>query len=259
MDLTTIKAHLAGIPIPEIRFFNSITSTNDFALAWAETNAPDMALIIADEQTAGRGRFSRRWLTPPGAALAFSLVIRPSTSEQTCLPLFSPFTGLVISLAIEEITQLKPQLKYPNDILLAGKKCAGILVEAAWQGNQLKAAVIGAGVNVMHHSTPPPGEVLFPATSLEEETGFPLQREELLATILRHFFSWRSRLGTDEFMAAWDQRLAFRGKTVSISLPSGMILSGTVQGIDQEGALLLQLNSGDIRRITIGDVHLRPS
>lgn len=259
MDLTTIKAHLAGIPIPEIRYFNSITSTNDTAIAWAEVNAPDMALIIADEQTAGRGRFSRRWLTPPGVALAFSLVIRPSPSEQTCLPLFSPFTGLMITLAIEELTQSKPQLKYPNDILLNDKKAAGVLVEAAWQGGQLKAVVIGAGVNVLHPSAPPPGEVLFPATSLEDETGCPLQREELLAATLRHFFSWRSRLGTAEFMAAWDYRLAFRKRTVSISLPSGMILSGTVQGIDQGGALLLQLNSGEIRKVTIGDVHLRPS
>ena len=146
---------LSRLPVPAYRYLESVTSTNDLALAWAEDGAPDGALVIADTQTAGRGRMTRRWLTPPHSALALSLVLRPNPQEAARLALFSPLGGLALSTALEEQFNLQPQIKWPNDVLLDGKKTAGILAESVWQDGSVQAVVLGIGVNVSPLSVPP--------------------------------------------------------------------------------------------------------
>jgi BirA family biotin operon repressor/biotin-[acetyl-CoA-carboxylase] ligase len=259
MDITSLKAQLAGLPVPEIRYFNTLGSTNDEALAWAQHGAPDGALVVADTQTAGRGRFNRLWITPPDVALAFSLLLKPNPDEMAHLPLFSPLAGLALSLAVEELYHLSPEIKYPNDVLLRQRKTAGILVEAVWLGSELQAIVVGVGVNVRLGSAPPPAESLFPATTLEDESGVQLAREELLAGFLRHFTTWRPRLGTSPFFTAWQDRLAFYRRQVTITQTGKESLTGILIGIDGQGALRLQSPDGHEARVTGGDLSLRPS
>ena len=179
MNKTQIERGLSPLPLGVIRYFDTIGSTNDEALAWASQGAPDFSLIVADEQTSGRGRMDRKWFTPPHSALAMSLILRPTTVERAHP---SRTTGLLALSLAESLLKLglAPQIKWPNDVLLSGRKVAGILVESTWMGEELDALVLGMGVNVLNASIPPADQLLFPATSVETELGYPIERVELL-------------------------------------------------------------------------------
>ena len=170
MNEHSLKKTLSKLNIGDLRYFDSIGSTNDEALAWAAAGARDLSIVIADEQTQGRGRLDRKWFTPKGSGLAFSLILRPSA---TLRPHLSRTVGLA-ALSIAESCSglgLAPRIKWPNDILLNGKKTAGILIETVWSGDDVDSLVIGMGINV-HKASVPPAELLqFPATSLEDELG----------------------------------------------------------------------------------------
>ncbi len=257
MDVETLTSLLTELPVPQIRYFVTIGSTNDEALSWAAAGAGDGCLVAADRQTRGRGRMNRRWVTQPGAALAFSLILRPRPEEIEQLGFFSPLGALAISRALEDSLGLEPQIKWPNDVLLKGRKVAGILLETAWLGDQIEGIVIGMGLNVAPAAVPPAAELLFPATSVEEAAGCPVDRSALLREILRALFEWRSKLDEDAFRRAWEQRLAFRGQWVRIEGTGSEPVSGQVFGIDASGGLLLRGSAGEITTITVGDVHLR--
>ena len=143
-----LTPYLAGLPLGAWRFFETIGSTNDFALTWAQSGAQDMSLVIADSQSVGRGRFQRHWVTNPGAALAFSLVLRPTASELQFLSHFAALGAIAIWQALAEEWGLAAQIKWPNDILLERKKAAGILIESTWSGSQLQGLVMGIGLNI---------------------------------------------------------------------------------------------------------------
>jgi BirA family biotin operon repressor/biotin-[acetyl-CoA-carboxylase] ligase len=248
---------LAGLPIPAIKWFDSIGSTNDVALEWAEKGAPDGALVIADHQSAGRGRMQRRWITPAGSALAFSLILRPKDEEMTRLTLFSGLGALSVSKALDELG-LKSEIKWPNDVLIARRKAAGVLVELVWQAEQLQALVVGIGLNVAPASVPPPSEVLFPATCVETMLGKETNRWELLKSILRHLFVLRPQLSETSFMKEWEGRLAFYREWVQVEQPNQAILVGQVAGITDEGGLRLLTENQDFIVVTAGDIRLRP-
>jgi BirA family biotin operon repressor/biotin-[acetyl-CoA-carboxylase] ligase len=259
MDRTTLAGLLDGLPVPHIRYFESIGSTNDEALAWAADGADDGCLVVADLQTQGRGRLGRHWVTQSGAALAFSLILHPRQEELPHLGFFSPLGAMAISQALEENLGLDPQIKWPNDVLLGRRKAAGILVEAAWVGDSLQGMVIGIGLNVSRAAVPPAEALRFPATSVEESAGRPVDRLELLRAILSALFAWRPRLASQAFRQGWEQRLAFREEWVQVEEGgTESAASGQVVGIDAQGGLLLRDAAGAVRSIAVGDVHLRP-
>lgn len=257
MNIDSLQNNLAGLPIPEIRYFDSIGSTNDEALAWIAAGAGDGCLVIADQQTRGRGRFQRRWITRAGAALAFSLILRPTVGEMARVGFFSPLGAVSLSQALEEQLGLHPLIKWPNDVLLERKKAAGILVEAAWLGDQLQGMVIGIGLNITPEAVPPAAELLFPATSVETAAGQPVDREALLKAILQAIFTWRAALTTEAFHQAWEARLAFRGEWVRIEDSGQPPVTGQVMGIDPGGNLLLRNQAGETTAVAVGDLHLR--
>ena len=258
MDEQTLRTGLAGLPLPAIQYFDNLPSTNDWALAWADEGAPDFCLVAADSQSAGRGRLNRRWVTRAGAALAFSLVLRPNAQETEHLALFSPLAGLAVSQALEKNYALRPIIKWPNDVLLGRKKVAGILAEAAWEGQEVNGVILGIGINVAPSSVPPADELLFPATSVEQEVGQPVDRIRLLRSVLEEVLAWRPYLGTGEFLQAWENRLAFRGEWVEASQSGNAVLQGQVVRIDPAGNLILLDVSGQEISVTAGDIHLRP-
>ncbi len=258
MSEKEIASNLSGLPISALRYYETIPSTNDDALRWAEEGAPSGSLVVANEQTAGRGRLNRRWVTRPGSALAFSLLLRPSEEEAERLMLFSPLAALALRDTLAQRYGLGSQIKWPNDVLLSGRKVAGILVESAWLGSDLQCVVIGVGVNVAPPSVPPANELIFPATSVEDQLGRPVERVELLRGVLEGMFAWRPRLGSAEFYQTWGENLAYQGEWVTVQQPGQPALAGQVIGIATDGNLRLQTEEGRIISVAAGDVRLRP-
>jgi BirA family biotin operon repressor/biotin-[acetyl-CoA-carboxylase] ligase len=258
MNEKSLRAALQDLPLGAIRYSPSMRSTNDEALAWATEGAADFSLVIADEQTAGRGRAGRKWYTPPGAALAFSLILRPSPVEQTHLSRMVGLAAVSLAFSLEQ-SGLSPRIKWPNDVLLLGQKVAGILVETVWTGEQADCVVIGMGVNVLRTSLPPAESVQFPAISLEEALTQPLERETLLHDILAHLIEWRPRLNSDDLLTAWEEHLAYRGETVQIWQDEETPRQGILLGLEPDGSLRLRDEQGIEWVAHFGDVHLRPA
>lgn len=257
-DETRLRERLEGLPLAEIRFSAETGSTNDDAQQWLAAGAADASLVVTDCQTAGRGRLNRRWITQPGAALAFSLVFHPTSAEREHLALFSPLAGLAVSDGLATCCGVSAEIKWPNDVLLRRRKVCGVLAETNWQGDHLAGVVLGIGVNVAPSAVPPADQLLFPAISLEEAVGHPVERWALLADILTALFAWRKKLASPEFFDCWESRLAFKGEDVRIQMPDGQ-LEGKIIGIDPQGGLLLHTPAGTQEVITVGDVHLRPA
>ncbi len=254
MDTHSLSAVLHDLPLGGWRFFPVIGSTNDEALAWSQANAPDLALVIADAQTRGRGRRGRRWLTPPGQALAVSLVLRPSRNAA-----WTHYVGLA-ALSLHEALRtwhIATRIKWPNDVLLDGEKIAGILVEAIWEGDQPQAVIIGMGVNITQQAVPPKDTVDFPASSLEAVRTPPPRREDVLRAWLQALIRWRAALNTPGFIAAWQQALIWRGECVRVETPH-RVRRGRLLGLNPQGCLQISTAEGGIETISHLEGHLRP-
>ena len=274
MDLPSLESALADLNLPAIRFFSSLDSTNDEAWRWIDAGAPHRALVIADEQTAGRGRLNRRWVTTSGSGLAFSLVMQSPPIAPQLVQRLIGLAGLAVCNALRAKYSLPAQIKWPNDILLNQRKVAGVLVEARWDGEKLKAAVIGIGINIAPESVNPanlPAEGLnFPAICVEDVLGHPVDRLELLSLSLWEFFSWLPQLSSHKFIDQWEASLAYSDQWVElftdhISQPSPReatpppIQVGKVIGLTQDGSLKLLTRSGKLVTAQVGEIHLRPS
>jgi len=257
MNPRALKKALAALPLGSVRYYASIGSTNDEALTWAAQGAPPLSLVIANEQSHGRGRGGRTWLTPPDCALAFSLILRPSEAERTHPARVTALGALALSECLKR-RGLHACIKWPNDVLLNGRKVGGVLVEAVWLGDVPDAFVVGMGVNVLANSVPPPEQLLFPATSIESECGQAVDRIELLKEILAALLAWRPQMGGQEFLQAWEGRLAFRGEWVEIRQADQPLLQGKVLGLEADGSLRLKTERG-YATVPFGEVHLRPT
>jgi len=243
-----------------VQFFSDTSSTNDLALILSNTGAPNGTLVVADSQSAGRGRLEGRiWHSPPGTGLYFSLILRPHLAPAD-FPKLTLAAGLALCKALESHTQCQPGLKWPNDLFLLGKKCGGILTETqAVAGAGQTAVVIGIGLNV---NTPPEAfsEGLRPkATSLLAETGIPHERGPLLAAILGELDLVVARLEQGDFpgiLAEWRQRDIHAGLQVSWLNTQGRIITGISLGPDEEGFLHIRDAQGQVHSVISGDISL---
>jgi len=258
MDRTQLNETLKHTPITATRAFETIGSTNDEALAWADESAADYSMVISDEQTKGRGRFNRRWVTRPGSSLAFSLILKPSEAEIEYLSLFAPLCGLAVHDALKSLFNIDPQIKWPNDILIERQKCCGILVEAAWTDNRPNAVVLGIGINITRDSVPPADGQLFSAACLEDFIHPPVDRFNVLQQVLLEIQKWRVLLASPHFFEHWTKHLAFLGEQVMIVQSEKQSIIGVEKGIDQHGNLVLLLENNEEMAFEVGDVHLRP-
>lgn len=240
-----------------------------------QAGCPDLTLVIADEQTAGRGRMNRRWFTPPGGALAFSLGLMPDPTwwqpgkqeMDRLLPRLTALGALAVCQTLSARYHLPAQIKWPNDVLVNGRKLAGVLVEAEWEGDQLRAAILGIGMNIAPGSVPAPAELLFPATSLEDCLGRALNEADrltILRDILENLLQWRTRFSGVKFLQAWQENLAYKDEWVWIvpgQPQAGESQSGIkcrILGLDTDGGLLVEDETGVVLRFVSAEVHLRP-
>jgi len=257
MDQNELKKVLSSLPLGDIRYFDSIGSTNSEALAWATSGAHDLSLVIADEQTAGRGRLDRKWFTPKGTAIAVSLIMRPTPAERSHLTRIVGLAALAITDSLRT-RGLVSQIKWPNDVLLNGRKVAGVLIESVWSGEEVDSLVIGIGINVLQGAVPAAELLLFPATSLEESLGPAVGRERILRDILAGIIALRPHIGSDSFISSWEKSLAFRGEPVQVEQGDGSVLTGKLLGLESDGSLRLSNDESASITVRFGDVRLRP-
>jgi len=245
----------------EIEVVQSTGSTNADLLARALAGEPEGAVLAAEEQRAGRGRMGRTWTAPPRAALTFSLLLKPAVppARRGWLPLL---TGVAVAAAVTRATGVETGLKWPNDLLAADAKLAGILAEAAGD-----AVVVGIGLNVSTEPAefPNPRPGALPATSLRAAGATALNREDILLAILdgfeRWYRAWQQAGGDPDrsgLRPEYTRLSATIGRTVRAELPGGQALSGSAVGVDSDGRLLVLLASGSEVAVAAGDVvHLR--
>jgi BirA family biotin operon repressor/biotin-[acetyl-CoA-carboxylase] ligase len=235
-------------------FFSSIGSTNDEAKRLADQGAPHGAMVLADEQSSGRGRLNRRWYTPAKSALAMSIILRPSLMPAG----ISTLTVLGALAVTESLIKRGVQawIKWPNDVIVKDGKLAGVLVEASWMGSEIDYGVLGIGVNVRPQSIPRDG-LEYPASCVDHAVGEKVDRYELLFDILSSLGSWYRASGTTALLDAWERSLAYRHKPVLLRSEETE-LAGTLRGLAPDGRLRLQLESGETILVGAGELSLRP-
>jgi BirA family biotin operon repressor/biotin-[acetyl-CoA-carboxylase] ligase len=246
----------AGGPGEQLYYYASIGSTNDRAKELAAAGCPDSTVVVADEQTAGRGRAGRGWLTPAGAALAVSLVLRPESLSAEDLVGWTAVGALSVREALQRLGA-SCEIKWPNDVLLARRKVAGVLTEAAWDGDRVSSLVVGIGVNVRADSVPGPRTLDYPAISVEAAVDRAVDRAELLVDILSALGRWAEGYRLARVLAAWETALAFRGETVHVE-GLGRAWQGRLSGLGPRGELRLRLDNGDSLLLPVEAMNLRP-
>ena len=268
LSTNLIRAALRDVPLISIvEHHVSIGSTNDRARELANANVPEIALISADEQLSGRGRQNRSWFTPPGTALAISLLMRPKIAPQHAMRL-TMLAGLAAVEGIEQATGLRLDLKWPNDVVAMNNarpdpsspiphplKVGGILTEASFQGDGLDYAIVGMGINV-NVDFSGNAELQNIATSLKTLSGNPIERAVVLKAIIAAFverYAWLN--DGDRLREAWAARLINLGREIRVQLDDE-IITGRSESVDMDGALLLRTSDGQVQRLLSGDVTL---
>lgn len=222
-----------------------VASTMDEARRMAATGAPEGTVVVADAQTAGRGRFRRRWVTPPRVSIAVSIVFRPSAGHTSVL---SQMGALAAAQAIEAVTELDIALKWPNDLMINGRKVGGVLVES----DDVGIAILGIGINV--NLDPASHAETAAATSLALELGMEVSRLALLRRLLQELDRLYLEVrGGGDLRTAWVDRLETLGQMIRVQTPSG-IEEGLAAAVDSDGALLLRRRDGSQVRLFAGDV-----
>jgi len=245
-----------------IQTFEVIDSTNTVAKRLAERGAPEGTTVIAEYQTAGRGRFNRKWHGEPGKNILLSLILRPRNKHIT--PLLTYLTSTCVADTIQEITGKTVECKWPNDLLINDRKFCGILLESSWRAaprsslrreSNVDFVVIGVGMNV-NQGTFPAG-LRQTATSLKIECGREFGRAPIIRNFLERLeggYLQSSKAGVNGILAEWKVKCRTLGKEISVE-QSGKILKGKAIDVDTEGALIID-SRGRVTRVFAGDVRI---
>lgn len=258
-DLAALNRELAGTRFSgNLHFFPSVHSTNTHAMAQGEAGAPDGSVYFADQQTAGRGRGAHGWESPPGSGLYVSVLLRPRMAPADVLWL-SLAAGLAVRDAVQQVTSLTCDLRWPNDLLFGRKKFCGILTELHAEVTRVRHLVIGIGINVLQPQFP--GQLREIATSLHIETGRDWPRQDLLSALLHALNREVTALttnvsiaqATESILARLDKASTWiRGKRVSIEEMDGY--EGITEGLDARGFLQIRTSEG-LRTVFSGGVR----
>lgn len=242
----------------KIYHYNSVPSTNLLARELAQKGAPEGTLVVAEEQTGGKGRLGRSWHSPRGKGLCFSLIFRPPAAPAQAAQL-TILAAVALTGAIRKETGLMAGIKWPNDLLFEGKKICGILTEMSAEMDRVNHLVLGAGINVNQSAEDFPEEVRDTATSLLLALNRPVPRVRLIQSILASIEKWYNRWLTEGFTPALG-----RWKDFSVTLQRPVRIhtlkeswDGWAEDLDEEGALILRMPDRSRRRVVSGEVSLR--
>ncbi|MDE0115440.1 MAG: biotin--[acetyl-CoA-carboxylase] ligase [bacterium] len=252
LDRGVDRGEVAGY---RVEWVSETGSTNADLLAEARRGSETNRVLVADYQSAGRGRRGRTWEAAPESSLLFSVLTRPGIAAAMA-HLVTNALALGAIEACDSLAGVRPGLKWPNDLVVADRKLAGVLAESVVAGDRLEAVVVGMGLNVRTGAAPP--EAAESAVALEDVCGAIVDREELLAGVLARFSHWMGGIGQQggraDLMAAARRESATLGRRVSVELGDGSVLEGLAQDLDERGALVME----DGMRVVVGDVvHLR--
>jgi BirA family transcriptional regulator, biotin operon repressor / biotin---[acetyl-CoA-carboxylase] ligase len=239
----------------DIRVFKETTSTNDVVEKLAHDRVPEGVVVFAEGQSRGRGRLSRRWESSAGQGLWFSILLRPAISPQAATQI-TIAAAVALARAIRLLTDLKPQIKWPNDVQIEGRKIAGILTEMSAEVDRVRFLILGIGINVNQDKSHFPSELRSVATSLKIETGTSWERAALAARVLEEFDADYARVRRGKFEAVADEWAAIcstLGKVVKVQM-GDRVYQGTAEALDSDGALMLRSAHGSLERILGGDV-----
>jgi BirA family biotin operon repressor/biotin-[acetyl-CoA-carboxylase] ligase len=233
-------------------FEPSVGSTMDLARDAAKHGAPEGTVVLADEQTAGRGRLGRSWITPPAVNLASTIILRPPA---TALRAVSMVTPLAICEAVEEVAGVRCAIKWPNDVQAGGKKLAGVLIETEVTDGE-SVVLVGAGINV-NFDPRQHEEIRDIATSVAAELGKAIERERLFAEYLARFEErYNAAKDGASMRDDWRARLSMLGQNVKVTWP-GRSVEGRAEDVDDDGSLIVRTASGEAVAVEAGDVTLR--
>jgi BirA family biotin operon repressor/biotin-[acetyl-CoA-carboxylase] ligase len=254
-----IKYKLGSIKfIKSIVYYPSLNSTNTLAYSLAHDGGDEWTVIIADSQSNGRGRQGRVWYSPPGTNIYTSFILRPTMSYEY-FPAISLLTGMVISIVIEHFIDLKTELKWPNDVMVNGKKISGILLELGNDSNNKPYIIVGIGININSDTKDYPRELFHSSTSMKVLTNRVFDRVMILNHLYTSFFAWYdiycTHNGFNGIKEKYMQRFRMIDKRVHIESGAEKI-TGVVKDIDEYGRLVLKGTHDEIINIKSGDVHL---
>ena len=235
-------------------YAEELSSTNTFLMDKQNGYNESGTVVLAEKQTSGKGRKDRVWYSAPDSNLTFSILLTKDKFLTSNSSLINFAASLSVTFSIENLYQLKTELKWPNDVLLEGKKTSGILIEATSQGNKIERFVIGIGINVNQPSFQ--GTFNYPPTSIRNELGRNVEREKLLAEILNNFELLLEKIkkNKSEVINDWKSKCKMIGERISI-VENDSEKFGIFYDIDEEGFLLLKTKDG-IEKIHYGDVSL---
>jgi BirA family biotin operon repressor/biotin-[acetyl-CoA-carboxylase] ligase len=243
----------AGILGKSLHYFQQVGSTNDIARELAGRGADEGTLVIADEQTSGRGRLERAWISPPGSALLMSLLFRPKIAPERIYRLVMA-CGLAIAEGCERASGRPAHVKWPNDVQIDGKKISGILPESALSGEHVDWVVMGMGINV-NRSFASHDPLAEKATSISVVLGAEVDRAGLLAQIMAGIWKWAQQIENRALDEAWRDRCITLGQNIQAETPSEKLV-GIAEEIDALGALWIRLSDGTRQRLTISEASL---
>lgn len=242
----------------DIRVFQETASTNDVAEKLARDGVKEGVVVFAESQSKGRGRLGRKWISPPGQGLWFSVLLRPNLRPQAATQL-TVASATALYRAIREVTGITPEIKWPNDILIKGRKIAGVLTELSAEIDHINHLILGIGVDVNLGASEFPPELRKIATSIKAETGRDIHRADLAAAILRELDRDYARITAGDFAKVadeWQHQCTTIGQRVSINI-GDRVIQGHAEALDDDGALLVRTQHGRLERIIGGDVTLQ--
>jgi BirA family biotin operon repressor/biotin-[acetyl-CoA-carboxylase] ligase len=239
---------------PKIFRYESLPSTNNEAARLAAQGAEEGLAVVAEEQTAGRGRLQRTWVSPRGAGLYFSIILRPKIAQERW-PLIAFMAALAVYDALLESSGLQTDIKWPNDLLAGERKICGILAEVV-DTNSGRGIVLGIGINLTNEAFPE--ELASVAISVAEATGRRAQKEVILSALLQALSRWYALLhepdGSERILSTWTTRSSYAdGKSVKV-MNGAETIRGVTRGLGPDGALRLETEGGTVTTIRAGDV-----
>ena len=239
---------------PTVLRYESLASTNNEVARLATQGAEEGLAVVAEEQTAGRGRLQRTWTSPKGAGLYFSILLRPKMLKDRW-PLITLLAAVAVGDALWEACELRTDIKWPNDLLAGERKICGILAEVI-DTRAGRAIVLGIGINLTSDAYPE--ELKDRAVSVAEASGGPVDLEAILRSLLKALSRWYSIFltteGSEEILKAWIDRSSYaNGKFVRVA-NGDELLTGITRGLELDGALRLEVEDGSVKTLRAGDV-----